>query len=745
MTDTGAMVYGDPNPSVGPYDGSDDTLVGILNQSSAPVGSLPLSSTTLPIFGFESDGICSGFNPGPTGCPFGPTGYEGPGTSFGAISTDMMSGTVSFSPPIPPGGSAYFSLEDTLSATDITPGPPSPNPMGAPTVTGLSPSSGPEAGGTPVTITGTGFTGATAVGFGSAPATAFTVDSPTQITATAPPGSGTVDVTVTTPGGKSPTAPADLYAYIPRPTVTGLHPPSGPESGGTAVTITGTGFTGATAVDFGSATATVFTVDSPTQITAAAPPGSGVVDVTVAAAGGATATSSADRYTYVPPPPVVTGVAPASGVTTGGTGVVVFGSNLQGATGIAFGSKPGEVLGVNAAGTQLTALAPAGSGTVDVTVTTPAGTSPVSPADRYTYVTPPPGFTPPPPGPPPTGMPAGMPAGSGGSGNSGQRPPASPTGPPKLVGSPGTVSLTGAAKVISSSSVEFTATINPQGLPTTAHFEYSRPYGGATAAAITYPATTPEQSVGSDFANHTVTARVAGLLPNTTYHFRPVATNAAGKIAGADATFRSATDPPPPPPVLGKAVNATPISGTVFILLPGKGHVASAHASAAKGVGFIPLTEARQLPVGATFDTTGGVARLTSATATRGRTQSGDFGSGVFKVLQNRRLRGLTELALVARSGSGKACAAAAGKAQTAAKRALPKTVLNALRANAKGRFRTRGRYSSATVRGTDWTTTDRCDGTLTAVKRGVVVVSDFRRRLQIVVRAGRRYLARAT
>jgi ferric-dicitrate binding protein FerR (iron transport regulator) len=68
--------------------------------------------------------------------------------------------------------------------------------------------------------------------------------------------------------------------------------------------------------------------------------------------------------------------------------------------------------------------------------------------------------------------------------------------------------------------------------------------------------------------------------------------------------------------------------------------------------------------------------------------------------------------------------------------------VLNLLRADAKGRFRTRGRYSSATVRGTGWDTSDRCDGTLTSVRRGSVTVQDLRRAKTVIVRSGQRYLA---
>src|SRR6201999_3693652 len=100
-----------------------------------------------------------------------------------------------------------------------------------PTVTAVSPNAGPTAGGTSVTITGTAFTGATAVKFGTTNATSFTVNSATQITAVAPAGSGTVDVTVTNAGLTSPTSAADQYTYIPLPTVTSISPTAGPTAG----------------------------------------------------------------------------------------------------------------------------------------------------------------------------------------------------------------------------------------------------------------------------------------------------------------------------------------------------------------------------------------------------------------------------------------------------------------------------------------------------------------------------------
>ncbi len=168
-----------------------------------------------------------------------------------------------------------------------------------PAVTGLTPSNGPEDGGTAVTIQGTGFSGATAVYFGSAAVAPDSV-SASSITATAPAGTGTVDVTVVTPNGTSDTTAADQYTYNAPPAVTGLTPSNGPEDGGTAVTIQGTGFSGATAVYFGSTAVAPDSV-SASSITATAPAGTGTVDVTVVTPNGTSDTTAADQYTYLPP------------------------------------------------------------------------------------------------------------------------------------------------------------------------------------------------------------------------------------------------------------------------------------------------------------------------------------------------------------------------------------------------------------------------------------------------------------
>jgi hypothetical protein len=151
-----------------------------------------------------------------------------------------------------------------------------------------------------VTITGTNFTGATAVNFGTTAATGVTVVNATTITATSPAGTGVVDVTVTTPAGTSATSAADQFTFTAAaaPTVTGISPMSGPATGGTLVTITGTNFTGATAVHFGTAAATGVTVVSATTITATSPAGTGVADVTVTTPAGTSTTSAADQFTF---------------------------------------------------------------------------------------------------------------------------------------------------------------------------------------------------------------------------------------------------------------------------------------------------------------------------------------------------------------------------------------------------------------------------------------------------------------
>jgi hypothetical protein len=167
VTNAGRSVAQDATQ--GPYEASDDSLIGVQNSSSSAITSLPLSAPGTSLFGFEADGICNpGTAPLPVGCvpvpgsplgtmcgaqsvacsfpppagePAGYTepgagsalawpngdkqnGYEGPTSWFTGVSPDTSAGTVNFSPPIAPGGSTYFSLESPPNAQAIQVGTP---------------------------------------------------------------------------------------------------------------------------------------------------------------------------------------------------------------------------------------------------------------------------------------------------------------------------------------------------------------------------------------------------------------------------------------------------------------------------------------------------------------------------------------------------------------------------------------------------------------------------------------------
>jgi VCBS repeat protein len=205
---------------------------------------------------------------------------------------------------------------------------------------------------------------------------------------------------------------------------------------------------------------------------------------------------------------------------------------------------------------------------------------------------------------------------------------------------------------------------------------------------------------------------------------------------------------PPPPPVPGKSVVVRVVSGQVFVKYP-PGYTPRA-AGPAKG--FVPLTGAANIPVGSQVDTKKGRVALTSASDTGGvKTQSSDFYQGIFQVKQTvpkkkpKKPAALTTDLVMKGQIARSQCAPLKGaRAAAVSKKKGPKSVLGKLWGNGKGKFRTSGKYSSATVRGTIWLVQDRCDGTLTKVTRGTVRVQDFKRKKTVTVKAGHSYLARA-
>ncbi len=347
--------------------------VPVVTSVAPPVGT-PAGGTTVTVGGVNFTGA--------TAVHFGANAGTGlvvnSDTSITIVSPAGSPGTVDVTVTTPSGTSTTGSADHfTYEA--------------APTVTAVAPTSGSTAGGTPVTLTGTGFTGATAVHFGANAGTGLVVNSSTSLSVNSPAGSaGVVDVTVTTPVGTSATSSADHFTYVAPPTVSNVSPAGGPPGGGTAVTVTGTGFTGATAVHFGANAGTGLVVNSDTSISINSPAGTSgaTVDVTVTAPGGTSATTSADHFTYGTAP-TVSSVAPAAGLPAGGTSVTVTGTGFTGATAVHFGANAGTGLVVNSA-TSISVNSPAGSAgtTVDVTVTTPTGgTSATTPADHFTYET----------------------------------------------------------------------------------------------------------------------------------------------------------------------------------------------------------------------------------------------------------------------------------------------------------------------------------------------------------------------
>jgi hypothetical protein len=254
---------------------------------------------------------------------------------------------------------------------------------------------------------------------------------------------------------------------------------------------------------------------------------------------------------------------------------------------------------------------------------------------------------------------------------------------------------------------------------------------------------------------------LTGLSAGTTYHYRFVATNSLGTTGGADGTFTTAgtrpvtaatgktgtaagpagavdgtpagddgtatpSDTPAATgatarPALGTSVVGASTTGTILVREPGQ-------------TTYTELGESDAIPVGSVVDATQGTFSLTSALDAKGHTQRGLFWGGRFTVRQSRAAGGIVDLGLV---GTPTGCRAGAARA------AAKKKPIRLWGQDHHGKFRTRGRYSAATVRGTKWLTTETCAGTRTTVAQGAVSVFDRVRHRTALVRAGGSYLAR--
>ncbi len=201
-------------------------------------------------------------------------------------------------------------------------------------------------------------------------------------------------------------------------------------------------------------------------------------------------------------------------------------------------------------------------------------------------------------------------------------------------------------------------------------------------------------------------------------------------VSTSSDTVAAQTPPPgPPPPVIGQKATAAVEKGVVRVKLPGS-------------KGFVTLTQTRSIPLGSTLDTTKGQVALTFATNAAGTsTQRGSFSQGQFRALQSKK-NPLTTLSMV--GGGMNACKAKLPKGGAPKQASAARKRRRTLFSNVHGRFQTRGRNSTATVRGTQWRVTDICSGTTTKVTRGSVLVRDLTLKRNVLVKAGHSYLARA-
>jgi hypothetical protein len=233
--------------------------------------------------------------------------------------------------------------------------------------------------------------------------------------------------------------------------------------------------------------------------------------------------------------------------------------------------------------------------------------------------------------------------------------------------------------------------------------------------------TSPHEYAGLPNGDHVFSVRVPGGEP-ATQMFSITSLRPAPRAPTPTPTPIPTPTPTPPPPHYHRSVVVRPVAGTVKIRLPGTRR-------------YVVLDGAQSIPLGASIDVRHGRIRLTSARSRSGKTQAATFYSGVFKVTQRGSY---TELTL---GGPPVVCSSRASASSKHTKRRKHKT--RRLWGRGSGRFRTRGQYSAATVRGTTWLVQDSCRGTLTRVVRGVVAVRDRVRHRTILLRAHKRYLAR--
>jgi len=311
---------------------------------------------------------------------------------------------------------------------------------------------------------------------------------------------------------------------------------------------------------------------------------------------------------------------------------------------------------------------------------------------------------------------------------------------------------------------------------TTATFSVRlRPNSQATTYVVEYGRTTALGQSTQTFTTDAVAGPLdvdvplSGLEPDTEYFGRFVATNASDVTTGPIESFRTKTvtsssgdapssggantvTPPVAPdagtPTTGAGDDDVPATvtkpklGKTLVLMTKNGKVK--YKKPGHGGGYVTLGPDGQLPVGTTVDARNGHVLLTTALDASGTVQTGEFWGGQFRVDQAAGNRGVVDLVLIG-GNFGQSCKAAKPAARRAAtvSRNTAKAIRSLWGSDRHGKFRTRGRDSVATVRGTKWLTQDSCAGTTTKVSAGAVDVADLRTKRTVLVKAGHSYLVR--
>jgi hypothetical protein len=298
----------------------------------------------------------------------------------------------------------------------------------------------------------------------------------------------------------------------------------------------------------------------------------------------------------------------------------------------------------------------------------------------------------------------------------------------EVVGTP----LVGAdpAQGITSSSAVLSARVNPRNLPAEAWFEY---WPAASPQSATH---TPAKTIAAAVGDKGISAEIAGLTPETQYAFRVIATNELGPDPAQSSVLGLKTQPGPgiPPPVAGESVNVDTASGVVKVKCPGE-------------EGFTRLVSPKHIPVGCEIETDDGTVALTASRGSSGATQSAYFWGGTFQIDQSP---GDEQEAVATLDGRLRCEKRGTGKVKRASASAS-RTYLRGRGGGRKlwgagdGNFKTVGNYGSASVLGTTWLVTDRCDlSSVFEVKEGKVKVRDFIKGTSVIITPGKRYVAKA-